>query len=138
MSEYDLVYTIFANASVITGPSAGASLAVATIAALEGKEVNPRVMMTGNINHRGEIGHVGQIKEKAKAAQDVGVDMFLVPPGQSKTLSYTTERSCETIDDTEFCTIETVQEEINIADELIITIKEVSNIHEALEYLLVD
>ena len=65
LSEYDLVYTIKANATVIEGASAGAALAVATVAALTGKELNSSVMMTGTINHDGTIGPVGGIFEKA-------------------------------------------------------------------------
>ena len=46
--DYDIVYTIEANASLIGGPSAGAALAVDTIAALEGKNLKEDVMITGS------------------------------------------------------------------------------------------
>ena len=138
LSEYDLIYTIIANASVITGPSAGASLAVATVAALEGKEINPKVMMTGNLNHDGTIGPVGQIAEKTRAAQKAGAEIFLVPVTQASKFTFRTERVCETIGSTEFCSVETIPEKINITDGSGITIKEVTNINEVLEYFLID
>jgi uncharacterized protein len=61
LSNYDLIYTVKANATVIEGASAGAALTVATVAAIQGKEINTSVMMTGTINHDGTIGPVGEI-----------------------------------------------------------------------------
>lgn len=76
ISQIDLVYDIQTNASLIEGPSAGAGLTVATIAALENKKLDPEVMITGTINPDGTIGPVGGILEKAKAAKDVEQKYF--------------------------------------------------------------
>jgi uncharacterized protein len=72
----------------VDGPSAGAATTVATIAALENKKVKENVIMTGTINDDGSIGPVGGIFEKAKAANDAGAELFLVPHGQSVLTMY--------------------------------------------------
>jgi uncharacterized protein len=81
--EYNFYYSIISNAPVIGGPSAGAILTVATIACINGWDVYPDVMMTGMINPDGTVGPVGGIYEKAKAASEFGITLFLVPQGQA-------------------------------------------------------
>jgi predicted S18 family serine protease len=105
---YDLVYTIAANASVIEGPSAGAALTVATIAALEGKMVNSSVVMTGTVNHDGTVGPVGGIVEKAMAAKAVGSELVLVPLSQSEQVTYESVRHCEQVGFSQVCSIEQI------------------------------
>lgn len=136
ISYYDLVFTIEANATVIEGPSAGAALTVATIAALGNKSINQDVMMTGTINHDGTIGPVGEILVKANAAKDVGAKMFLVPVSQSTVVTYELRRHCEIIGWTEICTTETIPKKVDVANETGIDIVEVANIEEALEYII--
>jgi len=47
LSKFDLVYSLEKiNATVVEGPSAGAALTIATIAVIEGKELNSKVMIT--------------------------------------------------------------------------------------------
>ena len=83
-SEYDVIYSITtSNTHVIDGPSAGGALALATIAAIEGKEISHNFAMTGTIGEDGSIGEVGEILTKAKAAADNEITMFLIPEGQS-------------------------------------------------------
>ncbi|NJE43268.1 S16 family serine protease [Thermococcus sp. GR6] len=82
MSKYDVFIQIKADSPIIGGPSAGGTMTVGIIAALEGWQVNPKVMMTGMINPDGTIGPVGGILEKAAAAHDVGAEVFLIPQGQ--------------------------------------------------------
>jgi len=81
--RYNFYYSITSSSSVIGGPSAGGILTVATVAALNGWEVDPEVMMTGMINPDGTIGPVGGIYEKAEAASEFGIKTFLVPEGQA-------------------------------------------------------
>jgi len=81
-------YNATTVAQVVGGPSAGAAMTVATIAALEGKSVRKDVAMTGTINEDGSIGPVGGILEKAQAAAQNGVKIFLVPTGLAKTVYY--------------------------------------------------
>ncbi|ASI99180.1 S16 family serine protease [Thermococcus celer] len=82
MSKYDVFIQIKADSPIIGGPSAGGTMTVGIIAALEGWKVNPKVMMTGMINPDGTIGPVGGILEKASAAHEVGAELFLIPEGQ--------------------------------------------------------
>jgi len=82
MSHYDVFIQVRANTSIIGGPSAGGTMTVGIIAALEGWKINPNVMMTGMINPDGSIGPVGGILEKASAAHEAGAKIFLIPEGQ--------------------------------------------------------
>jgi uncharacterized protein len=138
LSEYDIIYTIKTNATAVEGPSAGTSLTLATIAALEKKTINPKVMITGSINHDGTIGPVGQILPKAIAAKEAGAETFLVPLLQSQEVTYKTRKYCEQIGTAQICTTEKVPKKVDISEEAGLEVVEVENIEEALEYFLVD
>lgn len=75
-------FSITAPAKIVGGPSAGAAMTVITIAAIENREVKGDVVITGTIQSDHSIGLVGGIYAKAKAANDVGMTLFLVPKGQ--------------------------------------------------------
>jgi predicted S18 family serine protease len=66
----------------VDGPSAGAAATIATVAAIENKRVKGDVIITGTIGEDHKIGHVGEVAAKAKAANDIGASLFLVPEGQ--------------------------------------------------------
>lgn len=134
IEKIDLTYTIKAEASLIGGPSAGSALAIATIAALQGKKPADNVMMTGTINHDGTIGPVSEILEKAKAAKQGGATLFLVPLLQSRDVVYETTEHCEQYGSTEFCTQETKPRKVDVGKEAGIEIIEVSSVQEAMEY----
>lgn len=82
LAEHDFFFVIRSGAQQIGGPSAGATLAVGAIAALNDWEVRPDVLMTGTINPDGTVGPVGGIPEKAAAAAQIGMTRFLYPAGQ--------------------------------------------------------
>lgn len=136
ISKIDLVYDVKTNASAIEGPSAGAALTIATIAALENKNVNPDVMITGTINPDGTIGRVGGIDSKAQAAKEVGAKIFLIPAGQSVQTTYQPSENCETIGPLYYCNTEYKSTTVNITSVSGLEIKEVSDIQEALKYFL--
>lgn len=138
LSNYDIIYTIKTNATAVEGPSAGAALTIATIAALEHKRIDPKVLITGAVNHDGTIGPVGQILPKAEAAKDIGARLFLVPLLQSQEVTYKTSRYCEQIGPAQICTTEKVPKKVNISEEAGIEVVEVENIQKALEYFLVE
>ncbi len=138
LSNYDLIYTIKANATVIEGASAGAALTVATVAVLEEKEINTTVMMTGTINHDGTVGPVSEILAKAMAAKAVGANLFIVPLAQSTQITYESEKYCEQIGWSQICTIEQIPKKVDISEQADIEIIEVQTIEEALEYFLVE
>jgi len=76
------------QAQVIGGPSAGAALTVALIAAAQNTSVRPDVAITGRILPDGRIGSVGSIIEKAEAAAEAGMKLFIVPAGQASVTYY--------------------------------------------------
>ncbi len=80
----NLYYSINANSDVVSGGSAGAALAVATMAAVEGKKLRSDALVTGGIDASGAITRVGGIIEKARAVKQAGYSLFLVPVGEAK------------------------------------------------------
>lgn len=134
ISQVDLIYTIYANASVVGGESAGAAITIATIATIENKKINNSVIITGRINHDGTIGPVSAIIEKAKAAKEANATLFLVPLLQSREVVYETKKRCEKIGWGEFCTMEQIPKKINVEDEVGIRVREVGDIREAMGY----
>lgn len=131
LGNIDVSYTFKINATAIEGPSAGAAMAVSVIAALQNKTIRNDVMITGSIQEDGSIGMAGAIAEKALVSDEI--EIFLVPEGQSPK-EYTRERDCRIVNGYEYCETDYVEKytEINL------TIIEVSNIEEALQYFLAD
>ncbi|MEM2954937.1 MAG: S16 family serine protease [Candidatus Nanoarchaeia archaeon] len=134
VNKYDLVYNIYANASIIGGESAGAALTLATIAVLQNKSLRNDIIITGTINHDGTIGPVQAILPKAKAAKANNATLFLVPLLQSREVTYETKEHCEKFGATEFCTTEQIPKKINVSEESGITVIEVGTIHDAMQY----
>lgn len=136
LNKYDLIYHLDTNASLIGGPSAGAALTIATISALDNQKIKDNVIITGSIESDGNIGEVGGIVDKAKAAKIVGADLFLVPLNQLEETVYEDRENCERIGLRRFCTIEQVPVTVNIQEAANITVKEVTNITEAYNYFV--
>ncbi len=134
VDDYNLIYSVEANASVIGGPSAGAAITIATIFALNGKQPRDDVMITGGINHDGTIGPVNGILEKATASKQAGANIFLVPLLQSRDVIYETTEHCEKFGLSEVCSEESIPRKINVSEEAGIQIIEVESIREALGY----
>ena len=87
LSSKDVTYSFDIEGSFVGGPSAGAAMTVATIAAIEDRQVDNQAAVTGTITREGRIGRVGGILEKAEAAGEGGLKKFYVPEGQS-TITY--------------------------------------------------
>jgi len=136
LEKYDLVYTVKSNATLVGGPSAGGALTVATIAAIENKQIKSDVMMTGTINPDGTIGEVGGVLEKAKAAKDLGMKTLLVPKGQGTQTYLKPEENCIQRSNFIFCTTKYKEVTINIGKDVGIEVIEVENVSEALKYLV--
>ncbi len=128
------------DGNVVGGPSAGAAMTLAVLAALEGKRVRSDVVITGEIMPDGSISAVGGIMEKAMAAGESGAILFLVPKGQKEVtyyekrveeerygplISYTTYFVPKTLDLSDYAS----QWELNI--------REVGNIRDAATLVLV-
>ncbi|WP_456365441.1 S16 family serine protease [Thermococcus sp.] len=134
MSKYDVFIQVRADAPIIGGPSAGGTMTVGIIAALEGWKINPNVMMTGMINPDGTIGPVGGILEKAGAAASVGAKLFLIPQGQR--IQVVQETSKRTIGG--IVQITTRSKKVDVVEYAKerwgLQVKEVSDIYEAVYY----
>jgi predicted ATP-dependent protease len=88
--DRDVIISVKAPLAIesVDGPSAGASMAVLMIMAIEDREPRPDVMLTGTIDPDGGIGPVGGIVAKAEAAAETGASMFLIPEGQARQVVY--------------------------------------------------
>src|SRR3989338_7153879 len=80
--DIDFFYTITADSAIIAGPSAGASIAILTVAMLENLELNENYAITGTINSGGLIGPVGGLKAKVNAAKINGLKRVFIPAGE--------------------------------------------------------
>ena len=136
----DVILTVVADSEtdILDGPSAGAAITVALLAAINGKTPDPSILMTGTINPDGSIGKVGGLVEKALASARFGANKFLVPYEQSVALTYETE---ETHPAPGVTIITTKPEMINIEDYVReqghqLEILEIMNITEAYEYAI--
>ncbi|MEM2424680.1 MAG: S16 family serine protease [Candidatus Bathyarchaeia archaeon] len=90
LSNTDIIITIEAKeeTQVVDGPSAGAAMTIAIIAAIKGDNLSDKVFITGTVSTDGTIGKVGGVAEKAEAAALAGGEIFLVPKGQEVVTTY--------------------------------------------------
>ncbi|MFB6242345.1 MAG: S16 family serine protease [Candidatus Nanosalina sp.] len=82
LDDKNIVYSFDMRAQVVGGSSAGAAMTLATIAAIQGKQVPDDFVVTGTIRPDGMIGRVGEVTTKAMAAGRAGLEKFYVPEGQ--------------------------------------------------------
>lgn len=139
ISKYNLIYDIETETNgtaAVEGPSAGAALTIATIAAIENKKLDPSVMITGTVNPDGTIGKIGGIPEKAEIARQVGAKVFLVPEGQGLEDSAEVETVCEDIGRMKICRTNYVPQHSVETDESGLIVREVSTIEEARKYFI--
>ncbi len=135
LNNIDVIYSIDANATAIEGSSAGSAMAVTAIAALQNKQINPKVVITGSINEDGTLGSVGAIRQKAEAAKEAGATVMLVPAGSlNKGNNHKEERSCTYYNELKYCELKYVSQQVDYSKELGIDIIEVANVGEALGY----
>ena len=87
----DVIFSINAPGQVpsVDGPSAGALMTLLVIAAVEKKPLNEGVTLTGTIDENGNIGAIGGVTDKARAAKDAGKTLFLLPRDNAQLTSYT-------------------------------------------------
>jgi predicted S18 family serine protease len=81
LSGSDVIFSIQAENQIssVDGPSAGALMTLATIAAIENRTINPNITLTGTIDADGHVGAIGGVIEKATAAKESGKTLFLLP-----------------------------------------------------------
>jgi hypothetical protein len=87
----DVIFSISAPGQVpaVDGPSAGALLTLLAISAIEKKPLREDVTLTGTIDENGNIGAIGGIPEKARAAKDAGKALLLLPRDNANLVMYT-------------------------------------------------
>lgn len=135
LKNIDVVYNIKANATAIEGSSAGSAMAVSTIAALQNRQLNPKVVITGSINEDGTLGDVGAVRQKGIAAKGAGAEIMLIPKGSLRhEADVKEEKSCGEYNDIKYCEIKYVSQPTDIGKEIGIQIIEVANVREAMSY----
>ncbi|MCS7103175.1 MAG: hypothetical protein NZ992_04755 [Candidatus Korarchaeum sp.] len=128
-------YRLESGSTIVGGPSAGAAMTVATVAAILGKQVKQDAIITGMINLDGTIGPVGGIPQKLEAAAHAGAKVFLVPAGQEIVEEVVPKQV--RIGPLVMTTAE--RRKVNVTEvgaKLGVKVVEVSNIDEALSYML--
>ncbi len=133
-SKLNLVYIVDSDANVVGGPSAGAALTAATIAALEERPINNSVIITGAVRPDGRIGAVGGIMEKAKAAKTAGAEILLVPPGQGSEVIQEPYEACYNINRYSYCMTRYKETIVDISTAAGIEVREVSTVADAMKY----
>jgi hypothetical protein len=78
-SRYNFTYSILDAGSNVSGPSAGAAMAIMAISALSGKQLLHDFTMTGTISPSGAIGQIGGVYDKTSAAKAEGISFIIVP-----------------------------------------------------------
>jgi len=136
-SNIDVLLSIETVPTLVSGPSAGAPMAVGIAAAVLNRELNPLVAMTGTITKGGVIGPVGGILEKAEAAKEAGKVLLLVPKGESvvKNPQQLCEEEYENGLTVKNCIVN--YEYVTVADVVGIEIKEVEMIEEAFKEMII-
>lgn len=88
LANKNVLYSFSIEGSYLGGPSAGAAMTLATIAAIRNQTVPRDTVITGTIRPDGLIGKVGGIVHKAFAAGRAGIETFYVPEGQATITTY--------------------------------------------------
>lgn len=91
LKDKDVIISFGLPARVLGGPSAGAAITVAVIAAIEERELDKNTAITGTIEPDGTIGKVAGIIEKGLAAAQHKIKKYIVPKGQEKLIYYEKE-----------------------------------------------
>lgn len=121
---------------LIGGPSAGAAMTIASIAAIEGRIPKKGVVVTGAILPDGEIGWVGGIIEKGQAAVDLGKQKFLIPKGQANLIYYEKELTKKSFGGVVFYSTRYIPKNLDVIDyfnEKYLTVKEVETIEDVIK-----
>jgi len=82
----DIHLHIPAGAVPKDGPSAGVTMATALLSLVTGRQVKPRLAMTGELSLVGKVLPVGGVKEKILAAKRAGIRTILLPKLNEKDL----------------------------------------------------
>ncbi len=84
INEFDYKFEIDSDASIVEGPSAGASMALLAISMLQDKPLSSKIGITGTISEQGKVGPVGGVFAKTKEANRIGLKLFMIPKGEAR------------------------------------------------------
>ncbi|NQE54561.1 Archaeal Lon protease [ANME-1 cluster archaeon GoMg3.2] len=138
ISNKNILISFDINGTLMGGPSAGAAIAAATIAALEGKKVRQDVAISGTIEEDGYIGLVDAVFEKAVVAEKKGMRLFLVPNGQIEVIHYERKVGKRKIFGFPIEWVYYMPEEIDLAEYMAgnMDVEEVSTIDDVVAYMI--
>lgn len=105
--EHDIHIHIPEGAVPKDGPSAGITMATATLSAITEVPVKADVAMTGEITLRGRVLPIGGLKEKLLAAKSAGIEKVLIPFENQADVE---EMEKEIIEDLEIVPVKTMEE----------------------------
>jgi predicted S18 family serine protease len=138
LQDRDIILTFESNTTLAGGPSAGGAITIAMIAAIGNKKINPEVAMTGTIEDDGSIGPVGGVLEKAQAASENGIKIFLVPKGSINLVYYERQVTQRQVGPFVLSQVNYVPKKLNLAtyamEQWKLEVLEVANISEAQKY----
>ncbi|MDE1870997.1 MAG: hypothetical protein KGI06_02030 [Candidatus Micrarchaeota archaeon] len=78
-SNYNFTYTIEDAGDNVSGPSAGAAMALLAVSAFNNRQLRSDFTMTGTIASNGSIGEIGGVYDKVGAAKVASMRLVLVP-----------------------------------------------------------
>lgn len=140
LKDKNVIITFDINGTVLGGPSAGAAMTVATVAAIEDKPIKQGVAITGTINEDGTIGRVGGILEKGEAAADNGYKTLLIPQGQTVFTYYEKQTTEKEVGGFVFYTTKLVPKTVDLKEhfeeERGMNVIEVNSIEDVVHYML--
>ena len=83
LADKNLYFSFNTPSEAVGGKSAGAALAIAAIAAISGDGLKKEYAITGEVQDDGLINPVGSVLQKANAVKNAGLQVLLVPRGES-------------------------------------------------------
>ena len=128
--KYDYFFELRSKSMIIGGPSAGAAMTIAVMAALLNATLRKDISITGMIEPNGVIGPVGGIPEKLEAVAKKGCKIFLIPLGQRYSTVPVQKQLPGGIIITTYKTVDVVKE----GEKLGVKVIEVGDIRQALYY----
>ncbi|MBI5061586.1 MAG: hypothetical protein HZB67_04720 [Candidatus Aenigmarchaeota archaeon] len=145
LAKSDVIVSFDLNISnestqVVGGPSAGASITLAIIAAANNEKVRSDVAITGTIEEDGSVGMVGAVMEKGEAAAMHGVKLFMVPEGEGTIRYYEKQVENRQVGGIAIQRVTYVAKTLSLGEYMKqwnISVVEVRNIQEAARYAIV-
>ena len=141
LADKDVIFSFDIPGEVVGGPSAGAAMTTAVIAAIEDRQVRSDVTVTGTISLGGAIGQIGSVLEKAQAAAENNMTLFLVPEGQGTLQYYEQQIKPQKIGNFVIQRVYYVPKTIDVNNytmsEWGMPTEEVSNIREVVEHMII-